>query len=78
MENDPGLRARPERLVETKVKPALDAEREARFREMFALILVRPADPPAGDGRPRARCSAKQQNPRCGSQPTAQHLKPSQ
>ncbi len=45
MENDPELRAWLERLVEAKVKAALDAEREARFRETFALISVRPADP---------------------------------
>ena len=45
MENDPELRAWLERLIEAKVKAALDAEREARFRETFALISVRPADP---------------------------------
>jgi len=45
MENDPELRAWLERLVEAKVKATLDAEREARFRETFALISVRPADP---------------------------------
>jgi ribose-phosphate pyrophosphokinase len=42
---DGEFRAWVEGLVEAKVKAALDAEREARFREMFALISVRPADP---------------------------------
>jgi phosphoribosylpyrophosphate synthetase len=45
VENDPELRAWLEQLVEAKVKAALDAEREARFRETFTLISVRPADP---------------------------------
>jgi ribose-phosphate pyrophosphokinase len=45
VENGPELRAWLERLVEAKVKAALEAEREARFRETFALISVRPADP---------------------------------
>ena len=45
LQNDPAFRAWLERFVEAKVQAALHDEREAHFREMFALISVRRPDP---------------------------------
>ena len=45
LQRDPEFRAWLERIVEAKVKAALHGEREAHFRETFALISVRRSDP---------------------------------
>jgi ribose-phosphate pyrophosphokinase len=45
LQRDPEFRAWLERIIEAKVKAALHGEREAHFRETFALISVRRSDP---------------------------------
>jgi ribose-phosphate pyrophosphokinase len=45
LQRDSEFRAWLERIVEAKVKAALHGEREAHFRETFALISVRRSDP---------------------------------
>src|SRR5262245_26740977 len=42
---DPQFRSWLERFIEDKVQELLEAERERRFRESFAVISVRPKDP---------------------------------
>jgi ribose-phosphate pyrophosphokinase len=43
--NDPPLRAWLERLIDDKIKEAIENERDRRFRDSFALVAVRKDDP---------------------------------